>query len=330
MNDTRTKLLLKVAANGKAPELIANVYTVHKLEKVAKQQALKKFTSDYTMNKKADLSQYLGDAWKGVQNWWANDANKAGLATGALAGLGTYGLTGLVPGLRKSRLARLGLALGAGFGGYKGGQWGANKLIQQGNVAGQEAQAKIDAQSAADRQAEWDSERGRLQTAIDAANARAAEQDAEIGGLKSDISGAKAALADEQKAHAATKDTMAETQKKLDQVTERNQALESTEAPTNLRYLEIGKAQEQRRRAEGQAIVNAEFNKKLTGFVQNLIKDGPIPADVAKTQIDALTARLTKTVDPEQQKLLENAIKLIQSNTAPAPAPVQTFTFGNE
>jgi predicted lipid-binding transport protein (Tim44 family) len=52
-----------------------------------------------------------------VQQWWSDDANKAGLAAGALGGLATWGLLG-----NKNKFWKMLASLGIGYGAYKGGQ----------------------------------------------------------------------------------------------------------------------------------------------------------------------------------------------------------------
>jgi len=127
---------MKVASFDKSASLVARIAFTNSMVKVAKQVAIKDYTEKLAMNKQADLGQSLSDAWKGVQDWWSKPENQAGLATGALGGLATYGLTGLIPGLKRNQAARLGLAGLGAFGGYKGGQWGANYFSGKGEEKG--------------------------------------------------------------------------------------------------------------------------------------------------------------------------------------------------
>jgi len=322
MNDSKNKMLMKVASNSKAPELLANVCVAQKLTKIARQQAVKDFTLACAMNKKADFGSALNGAWEGIQDWWKNDANKAGLATGALGALGTYGLTGMVPGLRRNQALRLALSAAGGFGGYKGGQWGANKLMSDANAKGQLAQAAVDAEAANQQAGEWNAERGRLQAAIDAAKAKAEQDKATIGGLKGDLAGANKSL---EAAKAQAKADKAD----LAVATTERDALKATTDPKNVNYLNAGKALWEKRVAEGQALENAEFKKKLDGFLSNLFAGGKLSTEDAAAQIAAMEQQMAAAKDPQQQEWLSKAIEAIKANTV-APAKAKpTFSFGN-
>ena len=54
-------------------------------------------------------------AW-GQKQWDANKGNLGSLGLGAVAGAGTYGLSGLIPGVKKQQALRLLLGLMAGAG----------------------------------------------------------------------------------------------------------------------------------------------------------------------------------------------------------------------
>ena len=126
MSETTHNLLMKIAAQDKAPELIVNLHIANKMAKVAKTIAINEYTKDRMLHKQAELSEYLDQAWSGIKDWWSDDRNKTGLATGLATALGGYGLTSLLPGAGKNKLARLLMALGLGYGGYKAGQWGVD------------------------------------------------------------------------------------------------------------------------------------------------------------------------------------------------------------
>lgn len=331
MNDAKNKLLVKIATQDKAPGLIANVYLAGKLNKTARATAVREFTKATLMNKEAvDFKQTLDSAWKGLQDWWSKDENKAGLATGALGALSTYGLTGLVPGLKNNTALRLGVAAAGGYGGFKGGQWGANKLMSDANAKGQLAQAAIDAQAAKDRESELGAERARLQDTINAANARAEQQAAEIAKIRGTLDTTTSDLDSVRSALGEANARNTSVQKELDAANSRNKELTDAGAAENAKYVAAGKAQEQKRMAESQQLVNAEFNKKLTGFVRSLLQNGPLTAEEGANQVAALQDRLTNTTDPEQRKLLENAIALIQKNTMTPVSAKPTFTFGGK
>lgn len=325
----RQQMLIKVAKQDKSASLVATVVLADRMTKLARKEAIRGFVSAKAMNKKADISDFLSQAWDNAKNWWKDDANKAGLAGGALGALGTYGLTGLVPGLKNNTALRLALSGTGGYAGLKGGQAAWNTALSRGNAAGQAKQKMIDDEELKNRESEWNTERTRLNEGITAAEDRG----------KADVAAAKALGAKELEAAnaAAAKERAAfgeertRLQTAIDAAKVREKELTDAGAAENAKYVAQAKAQEQLRRQEGQKLINAEFKKKLTNHVQELLKSGePLAPEVAKQQIDALTQRLAITSDPEQQQLIKNAITILQKNTvAPVQAPA-TFTFGGK
>ena len=139
-----------------------------------------------------------------------------------------------------------------------------------------------------------------------------------------------AANAAAEKERAEFSEERARMQTAIDAAKAREKELTDAGAAENAKLLEQAKAQNQRRMQESQELVNANFETKLTGFIQNLLKNGPLPAEIAQQQIDSLSERLNTTTDPVQKQLIENAIKVIKANTAaPVQAPA-TFTFGGK
>jgi hypothetical protein len=325
----RQQMLIKVAKQDKSASLVATVVLADRMTKVARKEAIRGFVAAKAMNKKADFSSFLNQAWDNAKNWWANDANKAGLAGGALGALGTYGLTGLVPGLKNNTALRLALSGAGGYAGLKGGQAAWNTALSRGNAVGQEAQKKLDDEELKNRESEWNAERTRLNEGITAAEdkGKADVAAAKAQGAKA-LDAANAAAAKER---AAFGEERTRLQTAIDAAKEREKELTDAGAAENAKYVAQAKAQEQLRRQESQKLVNAEFNKKLTNHLQELLKSGkPLAPEVAKQQIDALTQRLAFTSNPEQQQLLRNAIAILQKNTAaPVQAPA-TFTFGGK
>lgn len=321
----RQQMLIKVAKQDKSASLVATVVLADRMTKVARKEAIRGFVAAKTMNKKADISDFLNQAWDNAKNWWKDDANKAGLAGGALGALGTYGLTGLVPGLKNNTALRLALSGAGGYAGLKGGQAAWNTALSRGNASGQAKQKTIDDEELKNRESEWNSERARLNEGITAAEEKG----------KADLAAANAAAAKERAAFGEERTAFGEERTRLqtaiDAAQAREKELTDAGAAENAKYVAQAKAQEQLRRQEGQKLVNAEFKKKLTNHVQELLKSGePLAPEVAKQQIDALTQRLAITSDPEQQQLLRNAITVLQKNTAaPVQAPA-TFTFGGK
>lgn len=336
----RQQMLIKVAKQNKSASLVANIVLADRMTKLAHKEAIRGFIAAKAMNKKADFSDFLNKAWSNAKDWWKDDANKAGLAGGALGALGTYGLTGLVPGLKNNTALRLALSGAGGYAGLKGGQAAWNTALSRGNAAGQEAQKKLDDEELKNRESEWNAERNRLNEGITAAEdkGKADVAAAKAQGAK-DLEAANAASAkalDAANAAAAKERTAfgeerTRLQTAIDAAKAREKELTDAGAAENAKYVAQAKAQEQLRRQEGQKLVNAEFKKKLTNHVQELLKSGePLAPEVAKQQIDALTQRLAITSDPEQQQLLRNAIAILQKNTAaPVQAPA-TFTFGGK
>ena len=198
------------------------------------------------------------------------------------------------------------------------------------NAKGQLAQAAIDAQAAKDRESELGAERARLQDTINAANARAEQQAAEIAKIRGTLDTTTSDLDSVRSALGEANARNTSVQKELDAANSRNKELTDAGAAENAKYVAAGKAQEQKRMAESQQLVNAEFNKKLTGFVRSLLQNGPLTAEEGANQVAALQDRLTNTTDPEQRKLLENAIALIQKNTMTPVSAKPTFTFGGK
>lgn len=325
----RQQMLIKVAKQDKSASLVAHIVLADRMTKLAHKEAIRDFIAAKAMNKKADFSDFLNKAWSNAKDWWKDDANKAGLAGGALGALGTYGLTGLVPGLKDNTALRLALSGAGGYAGMRGGKYAWNTALSRGNAAGQEQQKKLDDEELKNRESEWNAERTRLNEGITAAEDRG----------KADVAAAKARGAKELEAanaaaakeRAAFGEERARLQTAIDAAKAREKELTDAGAAENAKYVAQAKAQEQLRRQEGQKLVNAEFKKKLTNHVQELLKSGePLAPEVAKQQIDALTQRLAITSDPEQQQLLRNAITVLQKNTAaPVQAPA-TFTFGGK
>lgn len=298
----KQQMLIKVASQDKATAIVASVCLADRMTKLARKEAIRGFVAAKAMNKKADFSEFMSKAMDNAKNWWKDDANKAGLATGALGALGTYGLTGLVPGLRNNTALRLALSGAGGYAGMRGGQTAWNTALARGNSAGQAKQQAIDAEEAKQREAEFGAERDRLNAGI-----RAAEDKG-----KSDVAAANAAAAKER----------SKMQAVINAAKAREKALTDAGAAENAKYVAQAKAQEQLRLQESQKLVNEEFKKKLTNHVQELLKGGKLlTPEVAKQQIDALTQRLSITSDPEQQQLIRNAIAILQKNIA---APAQT------
>lgn len=328
MNDTKNKMLMKIASQDKVPGLIANVYMANKLTKLARQQAVKDFTLTCALKKKADFNSALNGAWEGLKNWWSNDANKAGLAGGVAGSLGIYGLTGLIPGLRDKQALRLALAAGGGYGGYKGGQWGANKLMSDANAKGQATQAAIDAEAAKAQAEEFGNERNRMQSVIDAAKAQAEKDKATIGGLRGDLAGANKSLEAAKAQAEADKATIGGLKGDIATVTGERDALKATTDPKNVNYLNAGKALWEKRVAEGQALENAEFKKKLDGFLRSLFANGSLSTEDAAAQIKAMEQQMAAAKDPQQKEWLATAIEAIKKNTV-APVAKPTFSFGN-
>lgn len=147
--DTKQNMLMKVASLDKSASLVARIAFANSMTKVANKVALQDYMEKVAAGEKGSFADSLNNAWQGIQDWWSKPENQAGLATGALSGLATYGLTGLIPGLKNNQLARLGLAAGGLYGGYKGGQWGAKNLFNNGAEAGINAVAEQ--QAAQDR-----------------------------------------------------------------------------------------------------------------------------------------------------------------------------------
>ena len=325
------KLLIKIASQDKAAGVVATVCLASRMRKAARLEALRNFATAKAMNKKADFKDFLSKAVDSAKNWWSDDANKAGLATGALGALGTYGLTGLIPGLKRNTALRLALSGAGGYAGLKGGQAAWNTALSRGNAAGQAKQKTIDDEELKNRESEWKAERTRLNEGITAAEEKGKADLAAAKALGAkDLEAANAAAAKERAAFGEERNRLQST---IDAAKAREKELVDAGAAENAKYVAQAKQQEQLRRQESQKLVNAEFEKKLTNHIQDLLKGGkPLSPEVAKPQIDALTQRLAVTSDPAQKQLLENAIKILQKNTA-APTPVQTkptFMFGGK
>lgn len=324
----KQQMLIKVASQDKATAIVASVCLADRMTKLARKEAIRDFVAAKAMNKKADFSEFMSKAMDNAKNWWKDDANKAGLATGALGALGTYGLTGLVPGLRNNTALRLALSGAGGYAGMRGGQAAWNTALARGNSAGQAKQQEIDAEEAKQREAEFGAERDRLNAGIRAAEDKGK---ADVNAAKADAAKERAAMEAaakaQQEAFGAERSKM---QTVIDAAKAREKELVDAGAAENAKYVAQAKAQEQLRREEGQKLVNAEFEKKLSAHLKTLLADGkPLAPEVGKAQIDALSQRLATTSDPIQQDLLRKAITLIEQKTAkPATSPV--FTFGGK
>jgi len=210
----RQQMLIKVARQDKSASLVANIVLADRMTKLAHKEAIRGFIAAKAMNKKADFSDFLNKAWSNAKDWWKDDANKAGLAGGALGALGTYGLTGLVPGLKDNTALRLALSGAGGYAGLKGGQAAWNTALSRGTAAGQEQQAKQDAQALKDREEEWNAERERLNNGYNdlEAKSRADLAAAKAKGI-ADVDAAKAQGArDLEAANAAAAKAMQEAQ----------------------------------------------------------------------------------------------------------------------
>ena len=304
MNDTKNKMLMKLASQDRAPGLIANVYMAEKLTKIARQQAVREFTINCALKKKADFdfSKALNGAWDGIKNWWSDDANKAGLATGALGALGTYGLTGLVPGLRRNQALRLALSAAGGFGGYKGGQWGANKLMSDANAKGQATQAAIDAEAAKQQAEEFGNERNHMQSIIDAAKAQAEKDQATIGGLKGDLAGVNKNLEAAKAREEAGKANLAAATAERD-------ALKATTDPKNVNYLNAGKQYYERRDRETRDVYANAAQFKVDTFMKNLKAMGELSQEEGAAAIEKLMQKMQAVADPDAKAVYQKAIQ---------------------
>ena len=336
----RQQMLIKVAKQDKSASLVATVVLADRMTKVARKEAIRGFVAAKAMNKKADISDFLSQAWDNAKNWWKDDANKAGVAGGALGALGTYGLTGLVPGLKNNTALRLALSGAGGYAGLKGGQAAWNTALSRGNAAGQAKQKTIDDEELKNRESEWNAERTRLNEGITAAEERgkADVAAAKAQGAK-DLEAANAASAKAldaanaaaAKERAAFGEERTRLQTAIDAAKAREKELTDAGAAENAKYVAQAKAQEQLRLQESQKLVNAEFEKKLSSHMQSLIgADGKIPFDVANEQFEALQARRLSTTDPEQKRMLGEALRFINIHSAPAPSKPKTFTFGGK
>lgn len=203
MNKLHQTVLMKIAAKEKTPALLGNICMARCLAKTAKAKAINDYTKACILHKRAaDLGQTLNDAWNGVQEWWKDDANKAGLATGAAGALGTYGLTGLIPGLKNNTALRLALAGAGGYGAYKGGQWGANRLMENSYSAGASNAQKEYETQLADKDSQIASDRAEYRNALDRERATSAnasnELEKQLTTAKSEADALRAELAKAQ------------------------------------------------------------------------------------------------------------------------------------
>lgn len=119
--------------------------------------------------------QAEGSFFDSAKTWLSDPENLKNLGVGAGLGLGTYALTGLIPGLRKNKALRLLLGLGVGgAGGYFGSDI-RNKIYEwSGEKARKE---KRDQLNAAEREREADVERSLQQNAFENEQLNQEEED---------------------------------------------------------------------------------------------------------------------------------------------------------
>lgn len=315
--NTKQILLMKVARNERSCGFLANMHTARTLGKVARKAAIQSFAEDCILNKKASLGDALNGAWEGVKNWWADDANKAGLVGGGLTALGTYGLTGLVPGLRNNTAARLGISGLAGVGGYYGGQYGANALLDKYRNIGNEAghaegyQQGLDqgAKDLEEQRKDYESTVNSLRGDLDASMQNADKIRGDLTAEQNAHKMTQAGLAGANEALAGKVKELGAAQEEADRLRDTIAAHENTIAGNEQTIAGLRGDLD----ASGKRM--SELNAQIAGLTEQsrFLKSQLAEAATAKEQ---LTAQLTSESDPTARRALASQLNQVNATLA--------------